>query len=262
MFPSLAIRLPFLLIGLLLLVVGAFSTWSTRNFIDDSVATEGTVVAFDRYRSDGDTLFRPVVVFMTEDGSSVEFTSSFGSSHQRKREGDTVAVLYRPDDPADAEIREFWTLWFGPIVLFGVGALFSAIGAVVFFVFRPERPPRTPTNTIAPTTTRDPSHLREDGLPIRATVTGVVTSAASASEPWWKLVAESTDPKLGERREFVSHRLSVDPMPLVDGGTVDGSTIDGRVNVFIDPEDDEHYLIDLSFLDSEPTFPDQSIDAD
>lgn len=255
MLASLAIRFVFLLVGMLCLAIGAVNAWSTKNFLDEAITTEGTVIALDRSLSndDGDTLVRPVVAFTSEDGSPVEFTSSLGSSRPSQREGDTVTVLYRPDDPTDAEIRGFWTLWFGPVVLSGLGSVFCAIGVLVLVVLHREEPRGTQTSREVATTRRDPTHLREDGVPIRATVTGVVTSAASATEPWWKLVAEWTDPKPTARREFVSHRLPVDPRPQV---------ADDEVLVFIDPDVDEHYLIDLSFLESEPTFPTTSIDDD
>lgn len=250
---SLAVRSIFLAVGLLCLAIAAVGTWSTKNFLDESLVAEGTVIALDPSSSDGDTLFRPIVSFVTEDGSPVEFTSSLGSSRPSHRVGDTVAVLYRPDDPTDAEIRGFWRLWFGPVVLGGLGSLFCAIGVVVLFVLGRVRSDNTETGRVATTAERDPSHLREDGLSIRASVSGVVTSTATATEPWWKLVAEWTDPKQLVRREFVSHRLPIDPMPDI---------VDDEVVVFIDPDDDAHYLIDLSFLDFEPRLPPKSIDTD
>ncbi len=48
--------------------------------------------------------------------------------------GERVEILYKPDDPQSARLNGFFSLWFGPAVFGGIGALFTSIGGAFTFV--------------------------------------------------------------------------------------------------------------------------------
>jgi Protein of unknown function (DUF3592) len=121
--------IPRVLFGLaaLLLATGAATLVDAARFVRGAERTTGTVIDLDARTSDGDLVYYPMVRFTTAGGRRVEFTSSSGSSSPPDV-GDRVEVLYDPDDPQDAQLSGFFSLWLWPIVLGGVGIGFAAAG--------------------------------------------------------------------------------------------------------------------------------------
>jgi len=73
-------------------------------------------------------MFAPLVRFETTDGNTVEFQSTFRSNPPAYRTGQTVSVLYDPEDPQSASIRGMLALWLSTIVLGFIGSMFLAMG--------------------------------------------------------------------------------------------------------------------------------------
>jgi hypothetical protein len=117
-------------IGLSLLLGAAWSVSSTKAWIAHATEVEGKVIEMVRIRDrdDGGYMFAPLVRFETTDGNTVEFQSSFRSNPPAHRTGQTVSVLYDPDDPQSAAIRGVISLWLNSIVLGFIGSMFLAIG--------------------------------------------------------------------------------------------------------------------------------------
>jgi hypothetical protein len=68
--------------------------------------------------------YYPFIQFTTEYGESVEFRSNTGSNPPMYRSGDTVTVLYDPENPrAKARIDSGWLNWVLPGGLFSAGVL-------------------------------------------------------------------------------------------------------------------------------------------
>jgi hypothetical protein len=87
----------------------------------------GTVIELIRQESrdsDGrmDVTFSPRVSFQTVTGDTWEFVSSV-SSFPAPAVGETVEVLYDPDDPREATIDQFMFRHLGEFVVFCLGAL-------------------------------------------------------------------------------------------------------------------------------------------
>ena len=137
-------------IGLLVSIgmIGGGVYWYNVNtaFVDTAVRTKGEVVDVKRIeetrRRDGRTreevTYYPVVEFDDGDGQTHEFRSSAGSNPPAYSEGDRVEVLYDPGDPQQASINSFTSLWVGPLVTGGLGAVFAlmSLGALVVRVLR------------------------------------------------------------------------------------------------------------------------------
>ncbi|MGY0022808.1 DUF3592 domain-containing protein [Streptomyces sp. cg35] len=80
----------------------------------------------------------PVVLFTPAGGESVTFRSSAGSNPPAYDVGDRVDVLYRADDPEDAQIDGFLSMWLLPLIFSGIGLVILAI-ATAFAVARRRR---------------------------------------------------------------------------------------------------------------------------
>ena len=126
-------KFAFLPIGFLLLLGAAWTVSSTKAWIAHCVEAEGKVVEMVRMRDSDNTgyLFAPVVRFQTVEGRIVEFESSFRSNPPGYRTGQTVSVLYDPDEPRSAAIRDVFRLWFMPIILGFTGSIFLTVGTAM-----------------------------------------------------------------------------------------------------------------------------------
>ncbi|HVR65971.1 MAG TPA: DUF3592 domain-containing protein [Verrucomicrobiae bacterium] len=120
----------FLLIGLGLLGGGAYSGVSTFDFLANAVSAPGVVIDLEaRWDSDdGGYTYYPRVRFATEGGRPYEFTGDVGSSPASFDVGEEVRVLFDPADPSKARIDSFMQLWFTPLLLAGMGTVFSIFG--------------------------------------------------------------------------------------------------------------------------------------
>jgi hypothetical protein len=120
----------FTLVGVGLLGSGALLYSNTRAFLRDAIEGTGMVIAVDRSRSaDGDGfVYYPVIEFTPLDGNQIEFTANVGSNPPAYAVGDSVNLLYRPESPQAARIKDFWSLWLGEIIVVGIGGVFTPIG--------------------------------------------------------------------------------------------------------------------------------------
>jgi hypothetical protein len=121
----------FLGIAALLLLVAIGTFVKELRFVRGAERATGTVIDLQEERStDSDGgfhyVYHPVVRFTTAEGRTVEFRSPSGSSSPPDI-GDSVEVLYDPDDPSDAQLSGFFDIWLFPIV--------SGIGAIAFAFF-------------------------------------------------------------------------------------------------------------------------------
>jgi Protein of unknown function (DUF3592) len=114
--------------GVGLLVACPVAFVHTERFVAGAEHATGTVIDLSRETdSEGRVTLYPVVRFTTADGRTVQFLSSSGSSSPPEV-GDSVDVLYDPDDPRDAQLSGFFDLWLFPLVFGGLGIAFTTVG--------------------------------------------------------------------------------------------------------------------------------------
>ncbi len=120
----------FLLVGLGMLGGGIYSFVTTWQFIGGAAAADGVVIALEERRSsaDGDSSYYPRVVFETEDRRKYEFIGDTGSRPAAFDVGERVRVLFDPARPEAARIDSFLQLWLLPLILGGLGTVFSGFG--------------------------------------------------------------------------------------------------------------------------------------
>ena len=89
----------------------------------------GTVIEVVGERgAKGTKLYHPLVRYEpAPGGASVTFKAEPGMWPSPFDVGDAVTVAYDQDDPSDANIVSFWTLWMLPLTLlaFGLGCLIA-----------------------------------------------------------------------------------------------------------------------------------------
>lgn len=128
--PSWLFSAIFLLVGLGMLGGAVYSFVTTWRFIGGAIAADGVVIALEeRWSSaDGDYTYFPQVAFETEDRRRFEFTGDTGSRPAAFDIGEPVRVLFDPARPETARIDSFFQLWLLPLILGGLGTVFSAFG--------------------------------------------------------------------------------------------------------------------------------------
>jgi hypothetical protein len=220
----------FLAIGVGLLVVGAVAFVRTAQFVAEAERATGTVIYLSgETDSEGDVLYHPVVSFTTSEAETVQFVSAVGSSPPSAEPGDRVDVLYDPDDPYDAKLSGFFDLWFSSGVLGILGGMF--IGIPLFIRHRTGGPSRA-----------DIDWLRRHGRLISGRSPRVIhdtTIDVMGSSPF-RVAVDVHDPGRNEVRVLSSRPVWFDPGPFIGAREA--------IDVYIDPNRPERYLVDLSFL--------------
>lgn len=129
---DLIIGIVFPLIGGLLFVIGAFLFFRTRSFISTAQEVQGTVIEMVwSSSSDGGGGYSPVYQFRAINGQMITVQDSLSSSPPMFQVGQTIDVLYDPENPQKARIKKFWSLYFTSILLCGMGLIFGGVGIVL-----------------------------------------------------------------------------------------------------------------------------------
>lgn len=222
------------LVGLVLLCAGIALAASTASFLASAQRTDGTVVEVTARTtttrsSDGHfrsrTSWYPTVEF-TVGGRRYSFQSSTGSNPPSYKEGEGVPVAYDPDDPSDARIASFWSAFLAPLIVGGLGLVFTPIGAVFFVKGR----------RIA----RLRAWLWEQGEQVWAEIEHVGRDFRVRVNRRHPYVVRATwqDERTGRTYTAASDYLRDDPGPRLRG--------QARVRVLYDPADPDRNLVDLN----------------
>ncbi len=132
---ELIIGIVFGLVGGLLFVIGIFLFIRTRAFISSSQEVKGTVIRMlSSSGSEGGTVYAPVFKFTTIQGQVMEVEEKVYSSPPGFSVGEVVDILYDPQNPGNARAKKWSSLYFVPLLLSGMGAIFGGIGLVSLVV--------------------------------------------------------------------------------------------------------------------------------
>jgi hypothetical protein len=213
------------LIGLVLLCVSIALAAFTASFLASATRTDGTVVALtEGTSSDSSTSWYPTVEF-TVDGKRYSFQSSTGSNPPSYKKGESVPVAYDADDPSNARISSFWSAYLAPLIVGGLGVVFTPIGMVLFVKGR--------------RITRLQAWLREHGQQVWAEIEHVgrdFTTEINGRHPY---IVHATwrDERTARTYTATSDYLRDDPGLRLQGQT--------HVRVLYDPANPDRNLIDL-----------------
>ena len=226
------------------LLIGAFSSYrNTSLFVKTASRAEGTVVDMvvmdtgvnNSSRSRSSIAYRPTIHFIDRTGEKVEFTSSVGTNPPSYSKGQKVEILYRPDEPENAQINDFGSLWSASITLGGMGGVFFIIGMILmsipFVVF------------VLPNLNKE--YLKKRGVPIQTKFQCVeINNSVSVDgvHPF-VVLTQWQNPSTSELHIFRSDDLQFDPSDYMKSE---------RITVFIEENNPKKYYVDLSFLPKLP----------
>jgi hypothetical protein len=119
-------------VGFVLGALALFFLIRTRAFIGRSRETKATVtqMVFSS-DSDGGGGYSPVYRFRTLEGQEIEAGENLRTNPPQFKVGQTIDVLYDPDNPQKARIKKWFNLYFLPALLGFLGLLFGGIGIAV-----------------------------------------------------------------------------------------------------------------------------------
>jgi Protein of unknown function (DUF3592) len=221
------VKYAFAAIGIAMLSGAFFLYQNTSSFLAKAVKVDGAVIENVRKNSNGSTTYWPVIQFTDSSGANVEFTSASGSNPASYSEGDTVEVVYSPDEPEKAKIKSFFPLWGAATIVGGIGFVFSLIGGgMMVFGFLKNR---------------KTEYLKTYGVQIQAEFKSVErNSALSVNDQHpYQIVAQWLSPSTGELHIFQSDNIWFDPTDYVKTE---------KVRVYIERDNPKKYLMDISFL--------------
>jgi len=221
------IKVIFSIIGLGLLVGSFFLYQNTSEFLEKAVKAEGVVIDLVRKRSSDSTTYAPTIRFTTNNGTMIEFTSSTSSNPPSYSRGEQVAVFYLPEQPDEAKINGFFSLWGAAVIVAGIGTVFFLVGfGMIFYGIRKQR---------------KKEHLLQRGTRINTDFQSVNrnTSIKVNGRSPFVISSQWLNPRTNELHIFESESIWFDPEDHIKGESV---------MVYIDPNDPSDYYMDISFL--------------
>jgi hypothetical protein len=117
--------------GCALVYLGARSYLETRAFVASASAAEGKVTGFKAVEigtgfDERENARYAIVEYAPANGERIRFQGPSSQGLIRLKRGETVRVLYPPDNPEAARVDTFMGLWFTATILGGVG-----MGAII-----------------------------------------------------------------------------------------------------------------------------------
>lgn len=126
----LIIGIVFTLLGGLFILLALFLFMRTRMFLAKAQETKGTITEMIAKRgSKGGTSYSPVYEFRTITGQMVKVEESLSTNPPRFQVGQTVDVLYDPENPQSARVKNWMSLYFMSALFGFLGFTFFSIGA-------------------------------------------------------------------------------------------------------------------------------------
>lgn len=123
----------FTIIGVGMLLGTFFIYKNTSIFLETAIITHGTVIGLLENRGSRNLIhYKPLIEFIDKNGKRIEFSSSSSTNPLSYNVGEKIEILYNPKSPNDAEIKGFFSIWGGTIMLGVAGLIFFSIGVLSF----------------------------------------------------------------------------------------------------------------------------------
>lgn len=119
-----------ILFGLIFFGIGAGLTYRQRVLENQGSAAQGEVTNLVTSCDDDGCTYKPVVHFKTESGKDVSFTSTYSSSPPSYDIGETIQVIYSPENPEKAVIKGEGQVF--RIIFMIVGGIVMTLGLGLF----------------------------------------------------------------------------------------------------------------------------------
>ena len=121
---------------LMILLAAGFGLHS-YSFLRTAVVTKARVIELVPRQSNGNTTFAPVFVFEDSEGNKIEKYSNMATYPPVGSVGDTIEILYSPDDPGKSRLNTFFSKWGLPLIVGSLGLFYLIVcGLIIFFTGR------------------------------------------------------------------------------------------------------------------------------
>lgn len=117
-------------IGFIFFGIGAGLTYHQLIFRQDALQVPGIVISLSENCDDDGCAYSPVVRFMTLEGETAFYHSSFGSYPPQYDVGETVAIFYKSANPEKAIIAGEGSIL--RFIFMGVGGVIILAGLIFF----------------------------------------------------------------------------------------------------------------------------------
>lgn len=115
------------LLGSTFLIISGYVGLGTKQKIDAFAKTSGVVSEVVSYRSDGSTLYKPVISFDDVNGKTL-FSPNTGSNPASHSVGDAVEVYYDPSGVEEPMLNHWTEIWLFPGIFGVLGGTAALIG--------------------------------------------------------------------------------------------------------------------------------------
>jgi hypothetical protein len=229
--PVLLIASIFSLLGIITLIICAIAYQRTQAFINSSVVAQGTVLELQRSLTTDSSSYYPVIEFATVQGERIEFKSNFGSNPPSYQPGDTVSILYPEDNPDNAQINSFVSLWLFILIFAVVGGSFTITGMSLLFFSMYATQVRA----------KNKQELQATGKILITHYTEIErnTSIKINRRSPYRLITQWHDPTTNRIHLFKSENIWFNPEEFVR---------DRTLKVYVDPNNYQRYYMDIDFL--------------
>lgn len=134
-----------ILVAISTLLLGAGVVWFLYNlaFTSNAEVTSGTVIELVQRGKYG---YAPRVQFTDLDGTVHTFTSQSSQSPAIAQPGESITVFYHTNNPDQALVYSFVSLWFGPLMLYIAGTVNLVVSIILWCVlYKKTQPARKQT---------------------------------------------------------------------------------------------------------------------
>jgi hypothetical protein len=127
-----------LVVGVLAVAVGVVMFAQSRRFYASALHAPGKIVELEQKRDRKEITIFPVFSFVDQAGVSHVVHSKWGYPTnwwwlaRRHAVGDDVEVIYPPDDPENAKLNNFLSVWGWTILFGGGGTVLAGAGIVLW----------------------------------------------------------------------------------------------------------------------------------
>lgn len=111
-------------LGLFAVSIGFLWIYNKAWLIHQGITVEAEVVEMIVKRAQKGKMYKPRLIYTTQDQQEISYTPAMATSFPGVRVGDRVTVVYRPDNPGKATILKFR-------YTFGLSWGFTCVGAIV-----------------------------------------------------------------------------------------------------------------------------------